>query len=112
MACFYAVTQLKQRLGYDDSLDVFGLHGGGGVVGALLTCVFCSPALGGYVEGTDILEQLWAQLLSVVFTFVYCFALSWMILKLVDRLVGLRVREEEEEMGLDLAEHNERACSN
>lgn len=112
VACFYAVTQLKQRLGYDDSLDVFGLHGVGGVVGALLTGVFCSPALGGYVEGTDILEQLWAQLLSVVFTFVYCFALSWMILKLVDRLVGLRVREEEEEMGLDLAEHNERAYSN
>lgn len=109
--CFYAVTSLKQRLGYDDSLDVFGLHGIGGIVGAMLTGVFCSPALGGYVEG-EILPQVWAQLLSVVFTFVYCFVLSWIILKVIDKLVGLRVTEEVEELGLDLAEHNERAYNN
>ena len=109
--CYLAVTSLKQRLGYDDSLDVFGLHGVGGVVGAILTGVFCVPALGGYVEGSEILPQVWAQLKSVLFTFVYCFVVSWVLLKLVDKLVGLRVAEEHEDIGLDLAEHNERAYS-
>ncbi|HBO6206979.1 ammonium transporter [Stutzerimonas nosocomialis] len=107
--CYLAVTSLKQRLGYDDSLDVFGLHGVGGVVGAILTGVFCVPALGGYVEGSEIIPQVWAQLKSVLFTFVYCFAVSWVLLKLVDKLVGLRVDEQSEDIGLDLAEHNETA---
>ncbi|MCQ4345926.1 ammonium transporter [Pseudomonas stutzeri] len=111
VCCYLAVTSLKRRLGYDDSLDVFGLHGVGGVVGALLTGVFCVPALGGHVEGSEILPQVWAQAKSVVFTFVYCFAVSWVLLKLVDRLVGLRVDEQAEDLGLDLAEHNERAYS-
>lgn len=107
--CYLAVTSLKQRLGYDDSLDVFGLHGVGGVVGAILTGVFCVPELGGYVEGREIIPQVWAQLKSVLFTFVYCFAVSWVLLKLVDKLVGLRVDEQAEDIGLDLAEHNETA---
>lgn len=111
-ACYLCVSQLKQKLGYDDTLDVFGLHGIGGIVGALLTGVFCAPALGGYVEGTQIGLQLWAQLKGVLFTFVYCFVISWLILKLLDRLIGLRVSPEVEEMGLDLGEHNERAYSN
>lgn len=109
--CFFAVTRLKQRLGYDDSIDVFGLHGIGGIVGAILTGVFCSPSLGGYVEGSEMLPQVWAQIKSVVFTFAYCFGVSWLILKLLDLSIGLRVTAEEEEMGLDLAEHNERAYS-
>ncbi|MCY1415897.1 Ammonia channel [compost metagenome] len=109
MLCYLAVTSLKQRLGYDDSLDVFGLHGVGGVVGAILTGVFCVPELGGYVEGSEIATQVLAQVKSVAFTFVYCFAVSWVLLKLVDKLVGLRVDEEVEDIGLDLAEHNERA---
>ena len=107
--CYLAGTSLKQRLGYDDSLDVFGLHGVGGVVGAILTGVFCVPELGGYVEGREIIPQVWAQLKSVLFTFVYCFAVSWVLLKLVDKLVGLRVDEQAEDIGLDLAEHNETA---
>ncbi|MCC6073666.1 ammonium transporter [Pseudomonas sp. GCM10022188] len=107
--CYLAVTSLKQRLGYDDSLDVFGLHGIGGVVGAILTGVFCVPALGGYVEGSEIATQVWAQVKSVAFTFIYCFVVSWVLLKLVDKLVGLRVAEEHEDIGLDLAEHNETA---
>jgi Amt family ammonium transporter len=107
--CYLAVTSLKQRLGYDDSLDVFGLHGVGGVVGAILTGVFCVPELGGYVEGSEIATQVWAQVKSVLFTFVYCFVISWVLLKIVDVLVGLRVAEEHEDIGLDLAEHNETA---
>ncbi|MFC2971675.1 ammonium transporter [Azotobacter bryophylli] len=111
MGCFLAVTHLKQRLGYDDSLDVFGLHGVGGIIGAILTGVFCAPSLGGYVEGSEVVTQVWAQIKSVAFTFVYCFAVSWVILKVVDLIIGLRVAEEDEEIGLDLAEHNERAYS-
>jgi len=109
--CYLAVTSLKQRLGYDDSLDVFGLHGVGGIVGAILTGVFCVPELGSYVEGSEIATQVWAQVKSVAFTFVYCFVIRWVLLKLVDKLVGLRVDEEVEDIGLDLAEHNERAYS-
>ena len=110
--CFFSVSQIKQRLGYDDSLDVFGLHGVGGMIGALLTGIFCSPDLGGYAAaGTEIATQLWAQVKGVAFTFVYCFVLSWVILKVVDVFIGLRVGSEDEEVGLDLAEHNERAYS-
>ena len=108
-ACFFAVTRLKQALGYDDSLDVFGLHGVGGIVGALLTGVFAAPALGGYVEGVRPLAQLLVQLKGVAFTFVYCFVVSWAILGAIKLVIGLRASREDEEQGLDLAEHNERA---
>ncbi|CAM4089767.1 putative ammonium transporter [Pseudomonas reidholzensis] len=107
--CFFAVTRLKQALGYDDSLDVFGLHGVGGMVGALLTGVFAAPSLGGYVEGVTPLAQLLVQLKGVAFTFVYCFVVSWAILGAIKLVIGLRATREEEEQGLDLAEHNERA---
>jgi len=109
VCCYLSVSVLKKRLGYDDSLDVFGLHGIGGMVGAILTGVFCVPELGGFVEGSNVATQVWAQLKGVLVTFVYCFVLSWLILKVTDRLVGLRADESVEEMGLDLAEHNERA---
>ncbi|MCT8166295.1 MULTISPECIES: ammonium transporter [unclassified Pseudomonas] len=107
--CFLAVTRLKQALGYDDSLDVFGLHGIGGIVGALLTGVFAAPALGGYVEGVSPVAQLLVQLQGVSFTFVYCFVVSLVILGTLKWVIGLRASKEEEEQGLDLAEHNERA---
>jgi ammonia channel protein AmtB len=107
--CFFAVTRLKQALGYDDSLDVFGLHGVGGMVGALLTGVFAAPSLGGYVEGITPLGQALVQLKGVAFTFVYCFVVSWAILGAIKLTVRLRASREEEEQGLDLAEHNERA---
>ena len=107
--CFLAVTRLKQALGYDDSLDVFGLHGIGGIVGALLTGVFAAPALGGYVEGVSPVAQLLVQLQGVSFTFVYCFVVSLAILGTLKWVIGLRASKEEEEQGLDLAEHNERA---
>lgn len=107
--CFFAVSQLKQKLGYDDTLDVFSLHGIGGIVGALLTAVFASPSLGGYVENLDIGAQLLTQLKGVSFTFVYCFVVSMIILKALEWTIGLRASEESETMGLDLAEHDERA---
>lgn len=107
--CFFAVSRLKQALGYDDSLDVFSLHGIGGMVGALLTGIFAAPSLGGYVDGAEPLAQFLIQLKGVVFTFVYCFVVSWAILGAIKLLIGLRASSEDEEMGLDLSEHNERA---
>ncbi|NYS43307.1 ammonium transporter, partial [Pseudomonas syringae pv. actinidiae] len=107
--CYLSVTVLKKRLGYDDSLDVFGLHGIGGMIGAVLTGVFCVPALGGLVPDVTMGAQVIAQIKGVLFTTVYCFAVSWIILKAVNALIGLRAHESVEEMGLDLAEHNERA---
>lgn len=109
VACFFSVTSLKHRFGYDDPLDVFGLHGMGGIVGAMLTGIFASPALGGNVIGMNIGQQLLAQLASVVFTVVYCLITSWIILKLIDRYIGLRVSEEDEQTGLDISSHEERA---
>ena len=111
VVCFWGATSLKQSLGYDDSLDAFGVHGIGGVVGCLLTGVFADPQLGGmgFAEGiTTIGQQVWAQFLSLVVTVVFSGVLSFIILKIVDAIVGLRVEENEEQEGLDLALHGER----
>ena len=106
MVCFYFVAVVKRRFGYDDTLDVFGLHGVGGMVGAILTGVFASTTLGG-TEEIDIATQVWAQFKSVVFTIAYSFTVSLVILKIIDRTLGLRVDPEAEAMGLDQAEHRE-----
>ena len=111
VVCFWGATSLKQSLGYDDSLDAFGVHGIGGIVGCLLTGVFADPELGGmgFAEGiTTIGQQVWAQFLSLVVTVVFSGVLSFIILKIVDAIVGLRVEENEEQEGLDLALHGER----
>ncbi|MXV77687.1 ammonium transporter [Candidatus Poribacteria bacterium] len=105
--CFWGATSLKSKLGYDDSLDAFGVHGIGGIVGALLTGVFASTALGGSEE-IMIGSQVWVQFLSIVITIVWSGVLSFIILKIVDAIVGLRVEEDDERMGLDLSQHNER----
>lgn len=105
--CFWGATSLKSKLGYDDSLDAFGVHGIGGIVGALLTGVFSATVLGGS-EDIMIGSQLWAQFLSIVITIVWSGMLSYIILKIVDAIVGLRVVEDDERMGLDLSQHNER----
>jgi len=108
--CFLAATRLKRALGYDDSLDVFGVHAVGGIVGAILTGVFAG-ALGGVglAEGVTIPQQVWVQTKSVLFTIVFTGVLSFVILKIVDGTVGLRVTSEQETEGLDLALHDERA---
>lgn len=106
--CYVCATSLKRKLGYDDSLDAFGVHGVGGIVGAILTGVFAAPALGGFGAVTDIAAQVWVQTKGVLFTVVYTALVTYVILKVLDVLMGLRVNEEEESVGLDLAQHNER----
>ena len=110
IVCFWGATSLKTKLGYDDSLDAFGVHGIGGIVGALLTGVFVAKSLGGngLAEGMTIGTQVWAQLLSILITVAWSGILSFIILKIVDATVGLRVEEDEERQGLDLSQHNER----
>jgi Amt family ammonium transporter len=118
VCCFYAVTSLKHWLGYDDSLDVFGVHGVGGILGAIGTGIFASPALGGtgvydYVANAfgeyDMLAQLGSQTLGVIITIVWSGLVSFGSYKLVDALIGLRVAEESEREGLDISEHGETA---
>ncbi len=111
--CFLASTKLKRALGYDDSLDVFGVHAVGGIIGAILTGLCVDVSLGGkgLAEGMTIASQLWAQIKGVLFTVVYSGVLSFVILKIVDVVIGLRVKEEQETEGLDLALHDERGYS-
>ena len=117
--CFWGVTGLKKMLKVDDSLDVFGVHGVGGVTGAILTGVFCSPSLGGtgiydYVANAvapdyDITAQVLIQLQAVATTIVWSGVVAFICYKVVDILVGLRVTEEEEREGLDITSHGETA---
>ena len=100
--CFWAATSLKHMLGYDDSLDAFGVHGIGGIVGALLTGVFAVKEIGG-ADGS-----VMTQLLGVSVTVIYGGIVTYIILKVVDMVIGLRVPEEEEREGLDVALHGER----
>lgn len=112
-ACYWASTSLKNKLGYDDSLDVFGVHGIGGIVGALLTGVFVSAKLGGvgFAEGVEMGAQVGAQLISVLITIAWSGSLSYIILKVIDAIIGIRVPEEEEIEGLDITSHDERGYS-
>jgi len=124
-ACLWGVNGLKKMLGADDSLDVFGVHGVGGIVGALLTGVFNSPSLGGpsfpdnwftgelvKPENYSIATQVWAQAKAVLLTIVWSGVVSLIAYKLVDMTIGLRVTEEDEREGLDIAEHGETAYHN
>jgi len=109
--CYLAVVA-KSRFGYDDSLDVFGVHGIGGTLGAIFTGIFASAAIG----GTDGLlfgnpKQLGIQLVSVAASWIYSFVVTFIILKLLDAVIGLRVTEEEEVQGLDLTQHGEAGYS-
>jgi Amt family ammonium transporter len=101
VVCFIAATSLKHILGYDDSLDAFGVHCIGGIVGALLTGVFVSKEISG-MEGS-----LLIQLKGVAVTLVYGFSASFVILKVIDKTMGLRVAEEQEREGLDISLHGE-----
>jgi Amt family ammonium transporter len=121
-ACLWGVTGLKKLMGADDSLDVFGVHGVGGIVGALLTGVFASPNLGGpssmgdWVTATmvtpeaySIATQFITQAKAVGLTIVWSGVVSFIAFKLVDMTIGLRVTEEEEREGLDISSHGETA---
>ncbi|WP_083922908.1 ammonium transporter [Neomegalonema perideroedes] len=108
--CFVFCTTVKNKLKYDDSLDVFGVHFIGGVIGAVLTGVFMAPGLGGQGdESFNMGAQLYAQIEGVVFTIVWSGVLSFLIFKLIDLVIGLRVDADKEREGLDLTEHGERA---
>ncbi|WP_245731489.1 ammonium transporter [Loktanella fryxellensis] len=111
-ACYFFVAVVKQKLKYDDSLDVFGVHGIGGIVGAIGTGIFTAPSLGGTGLGDPAFSmgaQTWIQIQAVGITIVWCGIASIVLYKLVDLVVGLRVTEEEERMGLDLSAHGETA---
>jgi Amt family ammonium transporter len=119
VVCLWGVNGLKRMLGADDSLDVFGVHGVGGILGALLTGVFAAPSLGGmgvfdYVTNAvnpdySIAGQVWIQLQAVLTTIVWSGVVSLVAYKLVDMIVGLRVAEDEEREGLDISAHGESA---
>ena len=119
LLCLWGVNGLKRMLGADDSLDVFGVHGVGGIVGALLTGVFAAPSLGGtgvydYVANAanpqySIGSQVWIQLQAVATTIVWSAVVSLIAYKLIDLVIGLRVSEEEEREGLDISSHGETA---
>ena len=121
-ACLWGVNGLKKMLGADDSLDVFGIHGIGGILGAILTGVFNSPALGGpgyvadwvtvtMVTAADysIVSQVWVQTKAVLITVVWSGVVSFIAYKIVDLTIGLRVNEEDEREGLDITSHGETA---
>jgi len=113
LACFWGVTSLKKSFGYDESLDVFGIHGIGGIVGAIGTGVFVSPALGGVgVDGYEMGSQVMTQTLGVVIAVGWSGAVSLVLFKLIDMTIGLRVTEEDEREGLDTTSHGERAYYN
>jgi Amt family ammonium transporter len=105
VVCYFAATTLKHAFGYDDSLDAFGVHGIGGILGALLTGVFFSKELSGV--DTTVSAQLWIQLKGVLTTVVYGFAVSYILLVIIDKTLGLRVTEDQEREGLDISLHGE-----
>ncbi len=111
--CFYFATSVKKRFGYDDSLDVFGVHGVGGVVGALLTGLCAAPFMGGagLAEGMTTGGQLFTQFKSVVVTIAWSAVVSVIALSIARVLVGLRVEDSDEERGLDLSSHGETGYS-
>jgi Amt family ammonium transporter len=111
VAGYYFATKVKHRFGYDDSLDVFGVHGVGGIVGALLTGVFAAAEFGGagLAEGVTVAGQVWAQAKSLLVTAAWSGVVSIAAFIIVDRLIGMRVPMEVERGGLDLAEHQEQA---
>jgi Amt family ammonium transporter len=109
VACFFATNYMKRALGVDDSLDVFPVHGVGGILGTLLTGVFAATALGGagYAEGATMGSQVMVQLAGIVVIGIWSGAITYLLLKLSEALVGMRVDAEDETQGLDTVLHNE-----
>jgi len=109
LGCYLAVVKVKRVFGYDDSLDAFGVHGIGGIIGAVLTGVFVDSGLGGVglADGVSMASQVGKQLIGIVATIVYCGVVSFIILKVLDKVIGLRVSEQDEQEGLDLVLHDE-----
>ncbi len=104
---YIAATYIKFRFSYDDALDVVGVHGVGGLVGIILVAIFASTSYGGSIADLDIGAQLGVQIYGGIFAVVYTAIVSYIVLKIVDMLVGLRVDEDEERQGLDITDHGE-----
>src|SRR5690606_5879983 len=108
--CYYFVSVVKNRFGYDDSLDVFGIHGIGGIIGAIGTGIFTAPGLGGTgAADFSMSAQVWIQVQAVAITVGWCALASAALYLIVDRTIGLRVSAEDERRGLDLTSHGESA---
>ncbi len=112
VVCYWTVQLLKERFGVDDALDVFGVHGVGGAIGAIATGIFATVSVNpkgvnGLIFGNP--HQLYIQVIAVVVTALYAATVSWLILKFIDIIVGLRVEEREEVLGLDTSQHGEAA---
>ena len=108
VVCFWGITALKRLLKADDSLDAFGLHGVGGIVGAILTAFFASSFIMGDNAPSNVLHQVWVQIEGVLATVAYSGIATFIILKVIDLLIGIRVESDDERMGLDLSQHGER----
>jgi Amt family ammonium transporter len=109
LICFYMVAYVKPKLGYDDSLDAFGVHGIGGIIGSILTGVFATQLVTGGAQGAlyGDWHQLWVQIIATVATVVYSGVLTFILFKIVDKIVGIRASSENESDGLDISEHGE-----
>ena len=108
VVCYVATSYIKRSLKIDDSLDVFPVHGVGGILGTLFAGLFVGTLGGvGLAEGMTVGGQLWVQFIGVAATFVWCAVLTWIILKLIDVVIGLRVDSDEETQGLDIVLHDE-----
>ena len=111
VACFFMVSVVKHKLGYDDSLDAFGVHGVGGIIGAMATGLLATPAIqssySGLFYGNP--KQLWIQLIATVVTIVFSGLMTYILFKVVDKTVGIRATQKEEIAGLDISQHNEMA---
>jgi Amt family ammonium transporter len=114
VVCFFATQFIKRTLKIDDSLDVFPVHGVGGITGSLLTGVFAATSMGGLglAEGVSILDQVGIQALAIVVTVFWSAGFSYIILIVIDKIIGLRVVEEDEVVGLDIALHEETGYHN
>ena len=113
MICFYMVAVVKPRLGYDDTLDAFGVHGIGGIVGSVLTGVFATQFISGPEGPSGALygdwHQLWVQVLATVISIAFSAVMTWILFRVTDRIAGIRVDKRVEEEGLDIYEHGESA---
>lgn len=111
LICFFMVAYVKPRLGYDDSLDAFGVHGVGGIVGSILTGVFATQVITGGAQGAlyGDWHQLWVQVIATVATIVYSAVVTYILFKIVDKLVGIRASTQNEIDGLDITQHGEMA---
>lgn len=115
LICFYMVAVIKPRFKYDDTLDAFGVHGIGGIVGSILTGVFATQFISGEGGLKGALygdwHQLWIQIIATVISIVFSAVMTYILFKITDRLVGIRVDKRVEEEGLDIYEHGESAYS-